>query len=52
MTKELHKNKMEMIRILQQNPKVGVYLGEAREDWDHFYTFFMNFLRSEIGPRG
>jgi hypothetical protein len=49
---QLRKNKEEVFRILHQNPKVGVYLNETHDDWDRFYLFFINFLRSEIGPRG
>lgn len=41
-----------MIRMLEQCPRVGAYLNETHQDWDNFYTFYINFLRSEIGPRG
>lgn len=46
LTKKLDKNKLEFFRILEENPKVGVYANETREDWDRFFTFYISFLKS------
>lgn len=52
LTKKLDKNKLEFFRILEENPKVGVYANETPEDWNRFFTFYINFLKSLTGPRG
>ena len=52
LTKELRHNKEVMLDILEKSPKVGVYKGQTKEDWEIFFKFFIDFLKSEIGPRG
>lgn len=41
-----------MRTILRKAPIAGVYEGEGQEEWDKFFAFYINFLNSEIGPRG
>lgn len=50
--KELSRNKKAMFDILKKGPKVGVYKGQTAENWEMFFKFYLDFLRSEIGPRG
>jgi hypothetical protein len=35
-----------MLDILRAAPKVGAYKGETKEDWNNFFKFFINFLKS------
>ncbi len=41
-----------MLKILKSAPVAGVYLGEDEAEWSNFFNFYINFLKSEIGPRG
>lgn len=43
---EFAHNKRAMFRILEENPKIGVYKNETFAEWEVFYQFFLNFLKS------
>ena len=48
----LQQNKASMYKIMKEAPIAGAYLGEDAIHWDNFFQFYINFLNSEIGPRG
>jgi hypothetical protein len=49
----MEKKRHDLVRErLDQAPKTGLYVGENYDDWKQFFKFFMDFMRSEQGPRG
>ena len=41
-----------MVKILKSHPSMGTYQGQDPAQWPAFFEFFLDFLKSEIGPRG
>ncbi len=35
-----------MLKILKEAPVAGVYLGEDQAQWQVFFNFYLNFLKS------
>ena len=49
----IERNGHELVRDrLDRGIKTGLYLGESYDDWLSFFKFFIDFLKSEQGPRG
>lgn len=49
----MERDRHDLVRDrLNRAPKTGLYLGESYDDWRTFFKFFVEFLKSEQGPRG
>lgn len=49
----MERKRHELVRDrLERAPKTGLYVGETYDEWKQFFKFFMDFLKSEQGPRG
>lgn len=49
---KLEENKKKMREILLDAPVAGVYAGEDPAHWERFFDFYINFMKTETGPRG